>query len=52
MGLALVSRAEKRSFAPIDNESPAKAWFLMVLLIFVAARWAGSAAAAAYRGGK
>lgn len=26
-------------FKPIDNESLAKAWFLMVLLIFVAAGW-------------
>jgi len=37
-------------FAPIDNDSPAKARLLMGLLLLAAAGWAGRNAIEGYRG--
>lgn len=37
------------AFAPIDNDSPAKARFLMALLLLAVSGWAGRNALTAYR---
>ncbi len=46
----MVCFAAAAAFAPIDNDSPAKARLLMGLLLLAAGGWAGRSALAAYRG--
>lgn len=46
----MVGFAVAAAFAPIDNDSPAKARYLMGAVLLAAAGWAGRNAISSYRG--